>query len=267
MFSRIALLLLAVTLTTQAIAAQHTPPRHDMCREATPTIRQMWLSGAYDAPPAVAALMVDAIDGKLSGVRQQLQDMPPADTWRWRQTAMLTAVWTGQTAVVDGLLDDGAAVNSTGWVPPLKPGFFGQTVDAMKHDPRFGGATALKGLMAAGVVGNQGELTGPALMAATQCGDVATLDVLLRHHVNIAQRRTPNAPDALTVATVDGDAVVVQFLLDHGADPCADDRRTNSFHHKHATRAAHTLAQMGAHSMLPAKLVARLTCPVVASIR
>lgn len=265
MLSRIALLSLGMALTTRAIAAASAPPLREICVQSTPTIRKMWSKGAYDAPPAVATLMVDAIDGKLYEARQQLQAMKPVDAQRWRQTAMLAAAWTGQSAVVDGLLDDGAAVNGLGWIPPYKPTFFGQTVDTMKRDSRFGAPTAVKGMMASGMVGNRGESTGPALMAATECGDLVTLDVLLHHHANVAQRVAPNIVDALTEATIDGDAPVVQRLLDHGADPCADDRHIAQFHLKHPTRSTHTLAQIGRHARFPAALIARLTCPAVAA--
>lgn len=265
MLSRIAVLLLGMTLSTQAVSATHAPALREICRQLTPTIREMWSKGAYDAPPAVATLMVEVIDGKLSAVRQQLQEMKPADAARWRQSAMLTAAWTGQSAVVNGLLDDGAAVNDPGWIPPYKSTFFGQTVDAMKHDSRFGGPTAGNAMMAEGIVRNRGQFIGPALMAATECGDVPTLDVLLRHHANVVQRVKPSVADALTLATVDGDAPVVQRLLDHGADTCADDRHIAQFHLQHPTRPTHTLAQIGTHAKLPAAVVARLTCPAIAA--
>ncbi|MEP7186959.1 MAG: hypothetical protein ABI767_14095 [Rhodanobacter sp.] len=220
------------------------------------------MKGAYDAPPAVAKMMVDVIDGKLPQVRQQLQHMKPADARRWRQSAMVAAAWSGQPAVVDGLLDDGAHVGGTGWMPPLKPEFFEQEVDGMKHDSRFG-AAGVRTLMASGTLSNQGTSDMIALAGAVTCGDVATLDVLLRHHVNVAQREAPNVVDALTEATIDGDVPVVQRLLDHGADPCAFDRRAAEYQLKHPARATHTLAQIGAHAELPAALVARLSCPAM----
>ncbi|HEV7123206.1 MAG TPA: hypothetical protein VGN24_07230 [Rhodanobacter sp.] len=265
MFMRMAMLGLGLGLTAQAAAAGNkTPPQREICRQSTPVIRELWAKGAYDAPPAVATLMLDAIDGKLPELRRQLQAMQPTDAARWRQLAMLTAAWTGQPSVVDGLLDDGAAVNAKGWIPPFKPGFFGQTVDAMQHDSRLGGPAAVNGLMATGVVGNEGHSTAAALTVATECGDVATLDVLLHHHADVAPREASNVADPLTVATVGGDAAVVRRLLDHGADPCADDRRIAQFRLQHPTRPTHTLAQIGTRVQLPTTLVARLTCPAVA---
>lgn len=266
MFLRIAAMTLSLGLTGQAAAASNkTLPQREICRQSTPLIRDLWSKGTYDAPPAVARLMLDAIDGKLPEVRQQLHAVQPADAVRWRQLAMLTAVWTGQATVVDGLLDDGAAVDAKGWIPPFKPGFFGQTVDAMQHDARFGGPVAVKGLMTRGLVHNQSQSTGPALIIATECGDLATLNVLLRHHASIVQSNAPNEADALTMATIDDDAPVARLLLNHGADPCASDRRLAQAHLKHSTMPAHTLAQIGSHAKLPTALVARLTCPVVAA--
>lgn len=265
MFLRMTVMAFALGLTGQVAASNNAPPLREICGQATPTIRDTWSKGAYDAPPAVATLMIDAIDGKLPDVRRQLRAMTPKDAQRWRQTAMLTAAWTGQSTVVGGLLDDGAAVDGPGWIPPYKPGFFDQTVDAMQHDSRFGGAAAVKGMVTAGVIGNRGHSTGPALIAATECGDLATLDVLLRHHANVAQRVAPNVVDALTAATVGGDAPIVQRLLDHGADPCADDRHMAQLHLKYPTRPAHTLVEIGTRAKLPATLIARLSCPAIAA--
>lgn len=139
-----------------------------------------------------------------------------------------------------------------GWIPPYKPGFFDQTI-------------AINGMLTASVIGNRGHSTGPALMAATECGDLATLDVLLHRHANVAQRVAPNVVDALTASTIGGDAPIVQRLLDHGADPCADDRHMAQIHLKHPTRPTHTLAQIGTRAKLPPALIARLTCPAFAT--
>ncbi|MEO8778256.1 MAG: hypothetical protein ABI389_06245 [Rhodanobacter sp.] len=270
MLSRIALLLLGLALAGHAIAGTQMPARLDICRQSTPTIREMWLKGAYDAPPAVARLMVNAIDGKLPEVRRQLQDVKSADASRWRQTAMLTAAWAGQSVVVDGLLDDGAAVDGDGQIPPFKPGFFDHTVDAMEHDSRFGGPTALKRMRAAGVVSNQGRSAGPALITAAECGDLATLDVLLRHHANlntthVGSDHMPLGGYVLLISIVNGNPVITQRLLDYGAHPCAFDRWAAQFHLKHPTRPVHTLAEIGRHAGLPAALVTRLTCPARAT--
>ena len=265
MFLRIAVMAMGLGLAGQAAADNHAPSQREICRQSTPLIRGLWSKGAYAAPPAVAPLMLDAIDDNLPQVRQQLQAMKPADATHWRQLAMLTAVWTGKSRVVDGLLDDGAAVNAMGSLPSLKPEFYARTVDAMQHDARFGSPTAVRHMIATGLVSNRASSTGPALTVAVECGDLTTLDVVLRHHADVAQRESPNVADALTVATVGGDATVVQRLLDHGADACADDRHIAQVHLEHPTRPTHTLAQIGSHAKLPAGLVARLTCPAVAA--
>lgn len=259
MLSRIAWLAWALLLITPAYARDNPPSLLEFCRQNTPVIRDLWLHDLYDAPPGVAALMVNVIDGKLPQVRQQLAELKPAEVPQWRQTAMLTAVWARQATIVDALLDDGAAVDGLGWIPPFKPSFYQQTVGNMQQDPRFGGPAGVKGLAAAGIVSNQGQRLGPALTTAAECGDVATLDVLLRHHANVMARQAPNVVDALTVATVHGDAAVVQHLLDHGADPCIDDR------HIQLRKPGASLAGIGRRNDLPETLVQRLACPPVAS--
>jgi hypothetical protein len=264
MLLRMALLLLGMTLSARGVAATPTPPLSQICRQSIPVMRETWAGGAYDASPAVATMMVDVIDGKLPQVRQQLQQMKPADARLWRQSAMVAAAWSGQHAVVEGLLDDGANVDGKGWLPPWKPAFFEQVVDGLKDDFRIGTA-GVKTLKATGTLSNQGSSDTMALAGAVYCGDMATLDVLLRHHVNVAQREAPNVVDALTQATGDGNAAMVRRLLDHGADPCADDRHMAAFHPKHPDRPTHTLAQIGSRAKLSAALVARLICPAVAT--
>ncbi len=241
-------------LSRAAVAADNLPVP-TLCRQGTPLIRKLWLHGLYDAPAAVNALMVDAIDGKLPQVRRQLAQLKPADMARWRQTAMLTAAYAGQATVVDGLLDDGAAVDGVGWIPPMQDSFYRQTVDDMKQDPHFGGPRAVKVLSAAGVISNQEQQLGPAIIVAADCGDTTTLDVLLRHHANLGWRPTPHSADALVIATVHGDAAVVQRLLDHGANPCIDDRFIQ------LRKSGISLATIGQHRSLPASLTRRLSCP------
>ncbi|OOG44396.1 hypothetical protein B0E52_08385 [Rhodanobacter sp. C06] len=252
MLARLALIACALCALQSAIAAEPAPASSaNLCRQALPTIRGLWQHDLYDAPPAVAAVMADAIDGKLPQVRQGLAALPAAEQAHWRQAAMLTAANAYQPAVVDGLLDDGAAVDEPVRLPPLKGSFYPQTVSAMAHDPRFGPGVA-KGLQSAGVMNNHGNLVGPALPLAVVCGDTATLDVLLHHHANVMARAAPNVADALTAAVVNGDAPIVSRLLDHGADACADDRRIR--------KPGTTLASIGQRNHLPDALVLRLTC-------
>lgn len=252
MLARLALVACALCVLQPAIATAPAPAGNNICRQALPTIRETWQHGLYDAPPAVAAVMVDAIDGKLPQVRQGLVALPLAGRAGWRQLAMLTAAWNYQPAVVDGLLDDGAAVDGKARLPPLKPAFYRQTLTAMKQDPRFGGPGTVKALQPADVVSNRWRHLGPALLAATVCDDVATVDVLLRHHANVMAREAPNVGDALTTAVVDDHAEIAQHLLDHGADVCADDHLIR--------KPGITLASIARRHHLPDALVQRLTC-------
>jgi len=212
-------------------------------------------------------MTVNVIDGKLPQVRQQLKAMSPAEATRWRQSALISAAFSGQPAVVDGLLNDGAAVNGKGWMPGYKAAFFERIVEDMKHDPRFGGQKGVASLKASGVLENQGQEIGPALVSATQCDDAATVDVLLRHHADAKFRLRPGGADVLMLAIVHGNAVIVRALLDRGIDVCADDRiaQQSRIEYKkknpeYKTPGA-TYAELGRRQKLPDDLVARLTCP------
>ena len=264
MLPRIALLVVTLFHACSVFATDNAPSPATLCRQSTPVIRELWKQGTYDTSPEVAALMVDTIDGKLPQVRQQLATLKSDDAARWRQAAMLTAVWAGQATVVDGLLDDGAAVDGISWMPPYKHNFYQQTLGAMKQDPRFGGPVTVNQLKAAGIVSNQSSQLGPALPVAAECGDVSTVDVLLRHHADVMARQAPNIADALDTATVNGNAAIVQRLLDHGANACTHDHLVRERTLK-SQRKFIPLAEVGRHAGLPANLTARLICPVVAS--
>ena len=252
MLARLALIACAFCLLQAAIAAEPAPASSNICRQELPTTRGLWQHDLYDASPAVAAIMVDAIDGKLPRVRQRLAVLPVAEQAHWRQVAMITAANAYQPAVVDGLLDDGAAVDGMVRLPPFKSSFARQTEDSMAQDPRFGPGV-VEGLKASGIMRNDGNLIGPALVSAVSCGDTATLDVLLRHHANVMARQKPNTPGgALLVATINGNALIVSRLLDHGADVCAEDHLIR--------KPGATMASIGKRNHLPDALVQRLTC-------
>jgi len=252
MLARLALIACAFCALQPAVAAE---PASDIntCRLALPTIREAWQQGAYDTSPLVAAVMVDAIDGKLARAREGLAALPSTEQQHWRQVATVTAANTYQSAVVDGLLDDGAAVEGRVRLPPFKSGFHDQLRDTMTHDPRYGGPSAVKAVSSTDILdGNRGSLVGPMLPMAASCRDAATLDVLLRHHANPMARSAPDAVDALTMAVINGDAALVTVLLDHGADVCEDDQ--------HFRKPGTTLASLGRSNHLPQALVRRLTC-------
>jgi hypothetical protein len=266
MLSRIALLAWALLLIAPAFARDNTPSARELCHQAIPTVRDLWLRDLYDASPVVDVLMVDVIDGQLPQARRQFAQLKPTEVAHWRQLAMLTAASTGQAAVVDALLDDGAEVDGMGWIPPFKPSFYGQTVDSMKHDPRFGGPARVDGLAATGLLDNRGRRYGPALVIATQCGDLATVDVLLRHHADVTARQAPNIADALDTAVMEGNAAIVQRLLDHGASACMHDRLAQRRALKDKRRFI-PLAEIGRRAGLSDELAARLSCPAVAFVR
>lgn len=261
MVFRIVLLAFTLLMTVPFVANGKVLSGLALCHRSNALGRELWLHQQFDVSPEVDRLMVDTIDGKLPKVRRALASMTPEQGRRWRQVAMLVAARAGQPTLVDALLHDGAAVAGKAWFPPYKPAIYKQAKVSM--DRSFGGEAA-ETLETAGAMKNTGEYIGPALVYAVGCADVATVDVLLRHRANVMARPAPNVIDALTEATSDGDAPIVQHLLDHGADPCVFDRHVIEFHRVNPTRPMlHTLAQIGSRAKLPAALVARLACPAL----
>lgn len=263
----VAVLLLAVAgpvlaAPPPAIAAKPGSPSpvHPICKQTLPTVRQMWAHGMFDTPPGISAVMVAAIDGNLAQVRARLAQMQPGKAKRWRQLAMLTAVDAGQSAVVDGLLNDGAAVDGTTMIPPFKPRHYTQLKDAMKHDSRFGGAGTVDRLETLGLMQNTGQSYGPAIVAAVGCGDMATVDILLHHDVDVNASLGQHFANAMMEAILQANAPMVRRLLDHGADSCEEDRAIAERASAADRRPAPTVASIAQRQGLPETLVQRLAC-------
>ncbi|MBQ4855561.1 hypothetical protein IMW82_12860 [Rhodanobacter sp. B2A1Ga4] len=257
MFVRFALIVLGMLLVNSAIADGLPIPPQPCASQWNTMGRKAYQLGAMNASPEIARLMVNAGDGKLDEVRRQLRAMPSADASRWRQAAMITAVWAGQSGTVDALLYDGADANAVAQIP----NFGKATMDQMKAlDPQLFRMAEKTGAVDEGA----SRTSGPALSIAVECGDVATVNVLLHHQADAKPRPATGTADVLLWATVQGEADIVQALLDHGADPCMDDRRITQAHRKHPDRPVHTLAQIGTRARLPVALVARLRCPAIA---
>lgn len=241
-------------LVTSATASDGLPLTNT-CRTARATVPVDSLVGQLATSPEHASLLADAGDGRLVVVRQKLNSMPHDEATRWRQSAMMFAVQAGQSDVVAALLDDGADANATALLPGYKEAFLNHAL----------GPATRKTFARNDMLNDHDTSIGPALPIAASCGDVASVDALLRHHADVMARMAPNVADPLTDAVMQGDAVIVQRLLDHGADACADD------HHMHqrqleSKRGFHTLAELGRRAGLPIDLAARLTCPAAASV-
>lgn len=254
MSCRLVALAFGLLLATSAIASDGLPLANT-CRAARATVPVDSLVGQFATSPEYASLLADAGDGRLDLVRRKLSAMRLDEATRWRQSAMMFAVQAGQSDVVAGLLDDGADANATALLPGYKEAFLNHAL----------GPAMRKAFARNDMLNDHDTAIGPALPIAASCGDVATVDALLRHHADVMAREAPNISDALTTAILQGDAVIVQRLLDHGADACADD------HHMHqrqleSKRGFHTLAELGQRAGLPTDLTARLTCPAVASV-
>lgn len=241
-----AVLLVLGLLSAPLLHAADLPVAPEPCREATQTGRQAYLHGAMDVSPQIAQLLVDAIDGRLSEVRSGLRRLPAAEQPRWRQAAMLTAVYAGRQAEASALLRDGATINQTAWLPAYRSAFLTdalspqlQALAHQQHGP-----------------GEHARTFGPALAAAVSCGDQAMVGMLLGQGADARmQPSAPNVVDLLTDATLQGNAAIVALLLDHGATSCHFDRRA----HLHGQ--ARSLAVLGKRAGLPDRLAVRLRCP------
>ncbi|WP_158756026.1 hypothetical protein [Dyella sp. S184] len=262
MFARFAFVALGMLLA-HGVFADELPLQHEQCvSEWTTVVRKAYLLGAMSATPDISRLMVNAGDGKLEDVRRQLSAMPPSDAKQWRQAAMITAAWSGQSREIDGLLGDGAEVDAAAQIPTFGKALVGQ-MQAL--NPQLFKAAASAGIL------DQGELrtSGPALAIAIECGDATTVGVLMHHHANAKLRPGGGGADVLLWATIHGDAAIVQTLLDHRVDVCEDDRRERQLRHEYNTkhpghentRPLLTYAELGRRAKLPDDVVARLTCP------
>lgn len=245
---------LGLLLATSATAGAGLPLAN-ICRTARANLPVDSLVGQLATSPAHASLLADAGDGRLAVVRRKLGAMPQDEANRWRQSAMVFAAQAGQSDVVEGLLDDGADANASALLPGYKEAFLHHALNP-----------ATREALARGDLLNDHDTSiGPALPIAASCGDVTTVDALLRHDADVMKRSAPNTVDALMAAILQGNAIIVQRLLDHGADVCADDR------HMHQRQLASgrgflTLAELGQRAGLPASLTTRLSCSSAASV-
>ncbi len=255
MSNRFVALAFGLLLATSATASDELPLANT-CRTERATVSVDSLVGQLATSPEHASLLADAGDGRLTVLRRKLSAMPHNEATRWRQSAMMFAVQAGQSDVVAALLDDGADANASALLPGYKEEFLSHTLDPSMR----------KTFARNGMLNDHGTLVGPALPIAANCGDVATVDALLSHRADVMARQVPNIADALDAATLNGNAAIVQRLLDHGANACAHDRLGRERMPK-AKRKFIPLAEIGHRAGLPAVLTARLTCPAVASAR
>jgi hypothetical protein len=304
MMGRMTLLLVGLLMTGFTAAAENpSAPLSVICPGQTALTRSLAVRSVFAAPPAMNALIVNVIDGKLPQVRQQLDTMDSVDGARWRQSALVIAAYARDPAMVAGLLDDGALVDGQGMPPALDSKFRDQLLAEVKKDPKWATLQAdpktARDLDALFLF--DGRSDGPVATIAAQCDDLATLDVALGHHANVKARvpgsndvmvmavmaNNPvivkrlldhgvdpadalgNSSDGLVAAIAEGNASMVTLLLDNGADPCAEYRtrqlRLNTYaaEHHERKRTLPTDAAIGRRKSLPDDLVARLTCPAL----
>lgn len=278
---RAALLALSLLLASPILAGT-TPTLPSICPSQTTVMRELARQADFDAPADINQLIVNVIDGKLPQVRQQLATMSSTSAARWRQSALIIATYARQPAIVEAMLDDGAEVNAKGNLPGLKCKFKTQAQKNAEADPNAYTATAKPQAAfdeaAVMAFGNAGP-DGPALFTATQCADVPTMELLLRHHADVDAKPAPDVGDSLALAVGTNNATAAKLLLDHGANPDrallsataldrasmvemlldhgADPCRSNQFIRKPGA----TLASIGKKQGIPDVLLKRLVCP------
>jgi hypothetical protein len=302
MLSRVALLVAGLLLAGTVAGVEKPHPSLTLiCPYQTAMTRGLAVHGDLDAPPAINTLIVNVIDGKLPQVRRQLDAMSPADAAHWRQSVLVIAAYARNSAMVAGLLDNGALVDGQGTLPGLNRKVRDQLMAEVKKDPKWATVDPepKTGRLLDTVLLFDGRPDGPVATIAAQCGDLATLDVALDHHANV-KARIPHSNDVMVMAVtadnpaivkrlldhgadpsrvlagssdgliaaiVDGNATMVKLLLDHGADPCVENRsrqqRLDAYRAKHPgqKRPLVSDAELGRRRKLPEDLVARLTCP------
>lgn len=256
----IGLTLFALFCSTPAFAVAGSAQAEGLCKMTRKTVHQIWQHDLYAAPPGIAALMVDAMDGKTADLLAGLHRLPAKGSQRWQLLALNTSALAGQTATVDALLDGGIDPNASAEVPPLKPVLYNGVTNAARHDPRFG-PKAVNAFEKAGWMKNQSTPVGPPIYGAIQCDDLATAATLLRHGMDPMRRPWPHTGDPFVIAIVSGDADITQAFLSHGADPCVEDQRiAANWKTAHDNHPVHTVAGIGAKMGLPADLLAHLVC-------
>jgi hypothetical protein len=241
--ARLAVLILGLLAASQ-LHARDRSIAPEPCMQATRAVREAYLHDAMAVPPPIAQLLVHAIDGDLPEVRQGLGFLSPSDQRRWRQAALLTAVYAGHRAEALALLEDGAAINEPAWLPGVREGLLEDVLS-----PRL--ATGLRSQP----LYDHAQAYGPALVAAVGCGDAAMVGMLLEHGADASVQPPPGTAGLLTIATIQGNAAIVGMLLDHGATSCDFDHRPHP--RGHAT----SLSSLGDRVGLPVALTGRMRCP------
>ena len=268
MLYRLALLVATLSLAGPAASGEKTHASLSaICPVQTNWTRLLAADDAFDGPPEINAFILNVIKGRLPEVRLQLATINPADAARWRQSALIIAAYAKESAMVDGLLDDGALVDGLGTLPGIDRKSRERVVAQMKKDRQWTSVSpdekaALERDSPIAALLFNSRFEGPVATIAAQCGDLLTLDVALKHHANLKLRiphsndavamavhadnpvvvkrlldhganptsAPPRLTDGLTTAILEGKSDMVTLLLDYGADPCTDDRRRQRRH-------------------------------------
>jgi hypothetical protein len=218
--------LLAVTST---FAATTRPSLPGLCVAQRSTIRNAYEHNRFDVSPAIARILLAAINGDTAVMQAGLSILAPREAKLWRQEALDTAAHFGQLAVVSALLNDGADPNAQ--VPMVR---FKTSNSPLVMSP-------------------------PPLFGALQCHDLAITKLLLHRGAN------PNfhhkGQELLWWAVTSGSAPIVQAVLDAGADVCAADHRAADIRKKvHESARPNVVADIAREENLGPALLQRLTC-------
>jgi ankyrin repeat protein len=164
-------------------------------------------------PEGETPLMTAARSGTADGVRALVAagaDVDARESTRG-QTALMWAVAQGHHGVISTLLDAGVDVSARSKARPR----------LMSNEGVFGGA------FDHAVVEHLGGFT-PLLFAARH-GDIGSARLLLAGGADVNDVAA-NGASALVLAIHSGHSPLAKFLLDHGADPDADDAGYTALH-------------------------------------
>lgn len=187
---------------------------HQCAAEAT-LGRALYAQSALVVPPSVAKLMVAVIDGNLETADQELERIKriygPAQTKGWLNLGLLEAADADRAQMAEWLIEQGADVNSHS----VRPAFSPRLVEELKK-------TVLGPLSGTPYDASGATDMWPPLQMAADCGNTATLEVLLAHNADmyVSLHEPVPTPSALLMAIIWKHEDTVEALLDHGYDPC-----------------------------------------------
>ena len=176
----------------------NTAGQNDYCVATASDMRVAIADGEANLPPGVRTLLLDITDGKQHAVENDVLHMRSGfdaeATSKWLNVALFHATFYNRPKIADWLIRQGA------------------NVDAHTVNLAFAGSRHP----------NDGQMMWPPIEQAADCGNTATLNVLLAHHADMySSLHEPRPePGALLLAIMEKHEDAAEVLLDHGYNPC-----------------------------------------------